>query len=52
MNHFILYVRDQARSTAYYRAVLAQEPQLNVPGMTRVQAFCGNNTRADAVGRD
>jgi uncharacterized protein len=32
--HFILYVRDQARSTAFYRAVLGFEPTLNVPGMT------------------
>jgi uncharacterized protein len=31
---FILYVRDQAASTAFYRAVLAAEPSLNVPGMT------------------
>jgi catechol 2,3-dioxygenase-like lactoylglutathione lyase family enzyme len=34
MNHFILYVRDQARSTAFYRQVLDMEPELNVPGMT------------------
>lgn len=32
--HFILYVRDQRRSTAFYRAVLAAEPGLDVPGMT------------------
>ncbi len=34
MNHFILYVRDQANSTAFYAQVLGTEPELNVPGMT------------------
>ena len=34
MTHFILYVRDQARSTAFYIEVLNREPELNVPGMT------------------
>lgn len=32
--HFILYVHDQMRATAFYRAVLGQEPSLDVPGMT------------------
>lgn len=32
--HFILYVSDQARSTAFYRAALGFEPRLEVPGMT------------------
>lgn len=32
--HFILYVSDQTRSTAFYSAVLGQEPRLHVPGMT------------------
>ena len=31
---FILYVRDQARSAAFYAAVLEAEPVLDVPGMT------------------
>lgn len=31
---FILYVADQARSTAFYRAVLGVDPMLEVPGMT------------------
>ncbi len=31
---FILYVQDQARSAAFYAAVLAQPPELDVPGMT------------------
>ena len=31
---FILYVADQARSRDFYRAVLAKEPSLDVPGMT------------------
>ena len=34
MNHFILYVRDQASSTAFYTRVLDREPALNVSGMT------------------
>ncbi|MBK6568135.1 VOC family protein [Candidatus Aalborgicola defluviihabitans] len=33
-SHFILYVSDQARSTAFYAAVLDLAPRLNVPGMT------------------
>jgi uncharacterized protein len=32
--HFILYVRDQARSTEFYRQVLDLSPALNMPGMT------------------
>ncbi len=32
--HFILYVRDQARSTEFWRRALAREPALDVPGMT------------------
>jgi uncharacterized glyoxalase superfamily protein PhnB len=32
--HFILYVEDQARSTAFYSQVLVCQPTLNVPGMT------------------
>ena len=32
--HFILYVKDQARSTAFYAQVLGCQPSLNVPGMT------------------
>lgn len=32
--HFILYVRDQQTSSAFYKAVLKQEPALDVPGMT------------------
>lgn len=31
---FILYVADQARSTAFYCAVLGVEPRLHVPGMS------------------
>lgn len=32
--HFILYVSDQERSTAFYSDVLGEAPTLNVPGMT------------------
>ena len=34
MVHFILYVRDQAKSTVFYEAVLGTPPRLNAPGMT------------------
>lgn len=33
-SHFVFYVADQERSTAFYRGVLGSEPRLNVPGMT------------------
>ena len=33
-SHFILYVTDQARSTAFYSYVLECDPSLNVHGMT------------------
>jgi len=33
-SHFILYVQDQARSTAFYAHVLGRPPCSNVPGMT------------------
>ena len=32
--HFILYVRDQHRSAAFYATVLGQRPELDVDGMT------------------
>lgn len=32
--HFILYVRDQAASTNFYKQVLEADPILDVPGMT------------------
>lgn len=35
--YFILYVADQARSRQFYRAALACEPRLDVPGMTEFQ---------------
>ncbi len=35
--HFILYVADQQRSTAFYSEVLGTEPTLNVPGMSEFQ---------------
>ena len=33
--HFILYVADQARSTAFYTLALGSVPTLDVPGMTQ-----------------
>ncbi|MBL0125797.1 MAG: VOC family protein [Betaproteobacteria bacterium] len=33
-SHFIFYVADQARSTAFYTAVLGIKPRLHAPGMT------------------
>jgi len=32
--HFILYVADQKRSTAFYSSILREKPMLDVPGMT------------------
>ena len=40
--HFILYVRDQAASTKFYKSVLAESPRLDVPGMTEFDI--GSNT--------
>lgn len=34
---FILYVKDQQRSRDFYAAVLCEQPQLDVPGMTEFQ---------------
>lgn len=34
---FILYVADQARSTAFYRTLLGRGPVLDVPGMTEFE---------------
>jgi uncharacterized protein len=34
--HLILYVRDQAASTRFYRAALLEDPTLDVPGMTEL----------------
>jgi catechol 2,3-dioxygenase-like lactoylglutathione lyase family enzyme len=36
-SHTILYVDDQQKSTAFYTAVLNQNPRLNVPGMTEFE---------------
>jgi GNAT superfamily N-acetyltransferase/catechol 2,3-dioxygenase-like lactoylglutathione lyase family enzyme len=35
--HFILFVRDQERSTEFYRAALDMPPRLHVPGMTEFE---------------
>ena len=40
--HFILYVQDQERSTAFYSAVLNADPVLKVPGMTEFE-LSGNS---------
>ncbi|MBL8955369.1 MAG: hypothetical protein JNK82_31635 [Myxococcaceae bacterium] len=42
MVHLILYVADQARSTAFYAAVLARKPRLDVPGMTEFELEGGS----------
>ncbi len=34
---FIIYVKDQQKSSEFYIKILAQEPILNVPGMTEFQ---------------
>jgi len=34
ITHFILYVKDQNRSAAFYSALLKMTPCLDVPGMT------------------
>ncbi len=39
--HFILYVRDQAKSAAFWGAVLEREPRLDVPGMTEFDLAAG-----------
>ncbi|PKN55713.1 MAG: glyoxalase [Deltaproteobacteria bacterium HGW-Deltaproteobacteria-14] len=39
--HFILFVADQAAATAFYRAVLARAPRLEVPGMTEYGLSAG-----------
>lgn len=36
-SHFILYVADQDRSTAFYSAALNLTPRLNVPGMSEFE---------------
>ncbi|MBS1546140.1 MAG: VOC family protein [Bacteroidetes bacterium] len=40
-NEFILYVADQARSTAFYRTLLGRESVLEVPGMTEFELSPG-----------
>lgn len=35
--HFILFVRDQACSTAFWSTVLDLRPRLDVPGMTELE---------------
>ena len=39
--HFIFYVADQRRSTAFYAALLGQAPTLDVPGMTEFRLADG-----------
>lgn len=38
---FILYVKDQQKSTAFYTKVLGEKPVLNVPGMTEFELANG-----------
>ena len=37
MVEFILYIADQKRSAEFYKALLKQEPVLDVPGMTEFE---------------
>lgn len=39
---FILYVKDQQKSSEFYQTIFRKEPDLNVPGMTEfiVNDFC------------
>lgn len=39
--HLILYVEDQARSSAFYKAALDLTPTLDVPGMTEFELSHG-----------
>jgi catechol 2,3-dioxygenase-like lactoylglutathione lyase family enzyme len=39
--HFILYVRDQRASCAFYTAIFDVKPRLDVPGMTEIE-LCPN----------
>ena len=39
--NIILYVKDQSRSTSFYKNILAIEPRLNVPGMTEFELSNG-----------
>lgn len=41
-HEFILYVKDQALSTGFYRALLARDPVLDVPGMTEFELSPGS----------
>ena len=41
-SHVILFVRDQAASVRFYRAVLAAPPVLDVPGMTEFALGTGS----------
>ena len=36
---FILYVKDQYRSTQFYKNLFSEEPVLDVPGMTEFKIF-------------
>lgn len=40
-DHFILFARDQARSSAFYQAVLERAPRLDVVGMTEFEMANG-----------
>lgn len=41
VSHLILYVADQARSTAFYRHALGATPRLDVPGMSEFDLSSG-----------
>ncbi len=39
--HFVWFVADQGRATAFYQAVLQRPPRLQVPGMTEFELAPG-----------
>lgn len=47
---FILYVKDQALSTAFYRTLLGKAPSLDVPGMTEFEL--GNGCKLGLMPND
>lgn len=49
-SEFILYVKDQAKSAAFYRDLLGKAPALDVPGMTEFEL--GNGCKLGLMPND